>query len=70
MPTFVSDTENVFSSCLKKPKELKEEDRLACIVHLLMTEAAIMPRSLLYRKVTRCIAYNPCFTGLSRMEAS
>ena len=70
MPTFITDTENVFRQCPSKPKKLKEEDRLACIVHLLMTQAAITPRGLLFRQVTRCISFNPCFAGLNRMEAN
>lgn len=70
MPTFINDNENVFRPCPRKPKKLKEEDKLACLVHLILTQAAIMPRGLMYRQVTRCISYNPCFKGLNRMEAN
>lgn len=51
-------------------KQLKEEDRLACIVDLLMNESAIMPRGTLYKHVNTCVVFNPCFRGLNRLEAS
>lgn len=56
--------------CPEKVKNLKEEDRLACIVHLIMTESAIVPRGYLYRQVTRNVTFNPCFQGLTRMDAA
>jgi radial spoke head protein 9 len=55
--------------CPQKVKKLKEEDRLVCLVHMIMCESAIIPRGILYRQATQKITYNPCFSGLSRLEA-
>lgn len=49
---------------------IKEEDRLSCIVHLMIEQSAIVPRGALYCQVNRCITFNPCFRGLSRIDAS
>lgn len=35
-----------------------------------MDESAIIPRGVLYRQVNRCVTYNPCFRGLSKMDVS
>ncbi|CAO1364665.1 unnamed protein product [Diamesa tonsa] len=69
-PVFVSDSEDIFVQCPPAIKKIKEEDRLSCIVHLITEESAIVPRGALYRQVNRSIAFNPCFKGLSRIDAS
>lgn len=69
-PTFMPDDDKVFVSCPPAVKKIKEEDRLACIVHFLMSESALMPRGVLYRQVNRCVTYNPCFRGLTSLDAS
>lgn len=69
-PIFVADREEIFIECPRSSKKIKEEDRLACIVHLIISESAIHPRGLLYRQMSGCVTYNPCFQGLSRMDAS
>jgi radial spoke head protein 9 len=33
-------------------------------------ESAIIARGSLYRQVSRCVTYNPCFRGLNRLDAS
>ncbi|KAG5673970.1 hypothetical protein PVAND_003966 [Polypedilum vanderplanki] len=67
-PTFV-DNKEIKTPCPERIKRLKEEDKLACIVHMIMSESAIIPRGVLYRQVTRNITYNPCFKGLNNSEA-
>lgn len=69
-PTFMLDDEDVFVPCPPAVKKIKEEDRLACIVHFLMSESALIPRGVLYRQVNRCVTYNPCFRGLTSLDAS
>lgn len=69
-PVFVADRDEIFIECPKSNKKIKEEDRLACLVHLIVNESAIHPRGLLYRQMSGCITYNPCFQGLSRLDAS
>ncbi|KAG5673968.1 hypothetical protein PVAND_003964 [Polypedilum vanderplanki] len=67
-PTFV-DNKEIKTPCPERIKRLKEEDKLACIVHMIMSESAIIPKGVLYRQVTRNITYNPCFKGLNNSEA-
>jgi radial spoke head protein 9 len=69
-PIFVADRDEVFIECPRSSKKIKEEDRLAVLVHLIMIESAIHPRGLLYRQLSGCVTYNPCFRGLSRIDAS
>lgn len=69
-PIFVQDQEEVYVLCSRSNKKVKEEDRLACIVHMIMNESAIHPRGLLYRQMDGNITYNVCFKGLCRLEAS
>lgn len=51
-------------------KKIKEDDRLACVVHMISQESAIVPRGIVYRQVSRCVTYNPCFRGLNHIDAS
>lgn len=37
---------------------------------MMMNESAIIPRGALYRQVSRCVTYNPCFRGLNHLEAT
>lgn len=69
-PNFIEDDQEVFLPCPRAIKKIKEEDRLSCFVHLMISESAIIPRGILYRQVNRCVTYNPCFRGLSRLDAS
>lgn len=69
-PTFLQDDQEVFIQCPQAVKKIKEEDRLACFVHLMMSESAIIPRGVLYHQFNRCVTYNPSFRGLTRSEAS
>lgn len=69
-PIFVPDRDEVFLACPKTGKKIKEEDRLACIAHMIMNESAIHSRGYLYRQMNGCITYNPYFKGLGRFEAS
>lgn len=69
-PIFKPDREEVFISCPRSTKKIKEEDRLACIVYLITNESAIHPRGVLYRQIFGSVTYNPCFQGLSRLDAS
>jgi radial spoke head protein 9 len=69
-PTFLPDKEKVFLSCHSAVKKIKEDDRLACVVQMITQQSAIIPRGILYRQVTRCVTYNPCFRGLNRIDAS
>lgn len=69
---FLPDDEEVFIECVPAVKKIKEEDRLACVVHMMMRESAIIPRGVLYRQVNegRAVIYNPCFRGLTHLDAS
>jgi radial spoke head protein 9 len=69
-PIFIPDRDEVFKTCPRSQKDVKEEDRLACIVHMIMNESAIHPRGILYRQVTGHVTYNPCFKGLNHLQAS
>lgn len=69
-PIFLPDPEEIYVACTRSKKKIKEEDRLACIVHMIMNESAIHPRGLLYRQIDGNITYNICFKGLGRLEAS
>ena len=64
------DDEEVYIQCPPAYKKIKEEDRLSCFVHSIMSESAITPRGVLYLQVSRCITYNPCFRGLTKMDAT
>ncbi|KAJ8931066.1 hypothetical protein NQ314_016095 [Rhamnusium bicolor] len=50
-------------------KKLKEEDRLATIIHLVTDEAAVIPRGALFRRPDGVIVENLSFEGLSALEA-
>lgn len=63
-PTFIPDPQELFIECPRLIKKIKEEDRLACIVHFIMNESAIHPRGLLYRQVFGGVTYNQWFKGL------
>lgn len=69
-PNYVADDKEIFVECQRSSKKIKEEDRLTCIIHLIMNESAVHPRGLLYRQISGCITYNPCFQGLSQLDAS
>lgn len=69
-PKFIPDDEEVFILCQRAPKKIKEEDRLACVVNMMMHESAVIPRGAVYRQVNRSVTYNTCFRGLSHLDAS
>ena len=69
-PNFVADREEVFIECPRSTKKIKEEDRLSCLVHLIIQGAAIHARGVLYRQLSGFITHNPHFQGLSRLDAS
>jgi len=52
------------------PKELKEEDRLAATVELIMMDAAVIPRGAWYKCSNGDVFENPSFSGLSVADAS
>lgn len=37
---------------------------------MMMLDCAIIPRGVLYHQPNHCVTYNPCFRGLTRLEAS
>lgn len=43
---------------------------MACVVHTIMFDCAIIPRGVLYHQPNHCVTYNPCFRGLTRLDAS
>lgn len=67
---FVADEKDIFVPCTRAVKKIKEEDRLSCFVHSMVSESAVIPRGILYRQMTRYVTYNPCFRGLSHLDAS
>jgi radial spoke head protein 9 len=69
-PTFVPDDQEVFVTSPQEFTLIKEEDRLACIVHLIATESATVPRGSLYLQHNQCVTVNPFFRGLTASEAS
>jgi radial spoke head protein 9 len=48
---------------------MKEEDRLACVVHLITEEAALVPRGAFYKRTDQEITMNPLFRGLTCTDA-
>ncbi|CRK89247.1 CLUMA_CG003006, isoform A [Clunio marinus] len=66
---FVIEDDGSVIPCHRSLKKIKEEDRLSCFVARLIHDSAVLPRGVLYRQVTQCITFNPCFRGLSRLEA-
>ncbi|KAH0950962.1 hypothetical protein HN011_004420 [Eciton burchellii] len=51
------------------PKELKEEDRLAATVELIMMDVAVIPRGAWYKCSNGDVFENPSFGGLSVADA-
>lgn len=67
---FYDSEEIIFKIKERKIQMIKEEDRLACIVGIITSDTAIIPRGCLYKRVDRSVIYNPAFQGLSRLEAN
>lgn len=49
--------------------KLKEEDRLASIVHTIINEAGVIPRGALFKKADGVVIENMGFEGLSTLDA-
>lgn len=52
------------------PQELKEEDRLACIIELINEDAMIVPRGAWFKRPNGEIIENVSFEGLNETEAA
>ncbi|XP_074030518.1 radial spoke head protein 9 [Leptinotarsa decemlineata] len=50
-------------------RKLKEEDRLACTVHLIIEEVGVVPRGALFKRPDGVIIENLSFEGISPLEA-
>ncbi|XP_050302634.1 radial spoke head protein 9 homolog [Anthonomus grandis grandis] len=50
-------------------RKLKEEDRLAALVHLITKEAAVVPRGVNFQRPDGVVVENLSFEGLSALEA-
>jgi radial spoke head protein 9 len=50
--------------------KIREEDRLACTVHLIMQESAIFPRGYLFRNANGNIQVNPSYHGMNVADAN
>jgi len=65
--------EGEFTTCLLQgplPRELKEEDRLAATVELIMMDVAVIPRGAWFKCSNGDVIENPSFDGLSVADAS
>lgn len=50
--------------------QLKEENRLSCVVKMISDETMLVPRGAIYMKTDENIVFNPLFHGLKHDEAS
>ncbi|XP_055848911.1 radial spoke head protein 9 homolog [Episyrphus balteatus] len=69
-PNFSIDENHIILATEPEVKRLKEEDRLACAVHMITEESAVIPKGALYKMTDQSVIYNPMFHGLTELEGN
>lgn len=69
-PDFEFHDDRIKQNPVTTVKKLKEEQRLACVVHMISDTTMLVPRGALYNDVNEIITFNPMFYGLSREDAA
>lgn len=68
-PKFVVDVNEVVRATEREIRTIKEEHRLACVIHMVTDESALIPRGALFKHVNGITVHNPLFHGLAYMDA-
>lgn len=68
-PKFIVDANEIVRAGKREKRTIKEEHRLACIVHMITEESALIPRGALFKHTDGLTVYNRLFHGFSHLQA-